>query len=278
MIGQIGVPVTQAEVMVGSINTAYLSAGIGDPVICLHGAGAGAVTWYTAIEPLARHFRVLAPDIVGFGETDKPDAPYDRDYFVKWLTGFMQALGIEKAHLIGLSQGGAIALQLALDHPGRVNKLVLVNAGGLGARPPLAAMLGMIWMNTLPSALANRFQSRYVLHMPANRDVNLGRYAIEVLKRQGGKHFFSQGRGSAVRAIPTSRLRALQQQTLVIWGENDRLFPLAQVLDAIAAIPNATLCRIQAAGHLSLLDQPVAFNTAVGDFLASAGLCDATRT
>jgi len=94
-----------------------LFTGSGQPVICLHGGGAGAVTWYPSIDPLAKYFHVIAPDIVGFGESDKPDAAYDRPYFVTWLKSFMLELGISKAHIAGLSQGGAIALQFTLDYP-----------------------------------------------------------------------------------------------------------------------------------------------------------------
>ena len=77
---------------------------------------------------------MLTPDIVGYGESDKPDAPYNRPYFSKWLKDFMKELKISKAHIVGLSQGGAIALQFAIDNAEMVNKLVLVNSAGLGAK------------------------------------------------------------------------------------------------------------------------------------------------
>src|SRR3954464_15638033 len=104
-----GVSVEEGEVIIDSIKTAYLSAGSGDCVLCLHGAGAGAVTWYPAINAISNSFHVLAPAIVGYGESDKPKAPYDRPYFSKWLNGFLMALKISRAHIVGLSQGGAIA-------------------------------------------------------------------------------------------------------------------------------------------------------------------------
>ena len=144
-------PVAESEVIAGSIRTAYLSSGAGHPLICLHGAGAGAVTWYPSIGAMSKHFHVIAPDIVGYGESDKPSAPYDRPYFSNWLKEFLLALNISKAHIMGLSQGGAIALQFVLDHPEMVDKLVLVDAGGLGAKPSLSSFLGMLWLNSFPS-------------------------------------------------------------------------------------------------------------------------------
>ncbi|ODC02613.1 alpha/beta hydrolase [Terasakiispira papahanaumokuakeensis] len=267
LIDSVGIPVTQADVMVDTIKTAYLSAGTGYPVICLHGGGAGAVTWYPSIGPLSQHFHVIAPDIVGYGESDKPDAAYDKAYFVTWLKQWLDELGITRAHIIGLSQGGAIALQLALDYPEVVDKLVLVDSGGLGAKSPLLSIVGMVWLNTWPSSLANRFFSRYILFEPKKRDPNHGRYSIEVLKQKGGQKPFTQGRGAAVSALSDAALSRISNKTLVVWGENDRLFPFEYGAKAAAIMPDATLCCIKDAGHLPLMDQPAVFNQAVINFL-----------
>jgi len=269
LIDKTNVSVKQANVMAGSVNTAYLSAGMGFPVICLHGGGAGAVTWYPSIGPLSKKFHVIVPDIVGYGESDKPDATYDRAYFCTWLKHFLESLEISKAHIMGLSQGGAIALQFAIDSPGTIDKLILVDSGALGSKSPLLSILGMVWLNTLPSSTANRFYSRYLLFNPENRDVNHGLYSVEVLKRKGGKKAFSQGRGSAVSALPEADLCKIQNKTLVIWGENDRLFPVKYGAKAVKTMPNAKLLSIKNAGHLPLMDQPAVFNQAVADFLQS---------
>ncbi|MDX1757071.1 MAG: alpha/beta hydrolase [Marinobacter sp.] len=271
LIDRMGVSVTQAQIMAGPVNTAYLRAGHPDqrpPVVCLHGAGAGAVTWYPTLGALSRRFQVIAPDIVGYGESDKPDAAYDRSYFSAWLRDLLTALDIHKAHLVGLSQGGAIALQFALDNPGMVDKLVLVDSGALGARPPPGSFAGMIGLNTFPSALTNRFFSRYLLFHPKNRDPNHGHYSIEVIKGKGGKKAFRQGRGAAVAAMPEDSLRRIQHQTLIVWGEQDRLFAIKHGEAAAAIMPNARLCRVRDAGHLPLMDRPEDFNKAVVTFLS----------
>ncbi|GAA3580375.1 MULTISPECIES: alpha/beta fold hydrolase [Marinobacter] len=274
LIDRMGVPVSQAQVMAGAVNTAYLEAGDGPPVICLHGAGAGAVTWYPTVGALAQNYRVIAPDIVGYGESDKPDAAYDRPFFSAWLKDFLSALAIPRAHIIGLSQGGAIALQFTLDHPEMVDRLVLVDSAALGARPEILPLAGMIWLNALPSSLANRFFSRYLLVNPSNRNPDHGRYSVQVLQRAGGKKVFSQGRGAAVAAIPEDALRQIHHQTLILWGENDRLFAIEHGEAAVRTLPNARLCRLPEAGHLPLMDQPQAFNDAVIGFLDGAGKGD----
>ena len=259
--------VEQRAVTIGTIKTTYLSSGNGEPVIFLHGAGAGAVTWYPTINPISQNFQVFAPDIVGYGESDKPDAPYDRPYFSKWLKDFLKELKIAKAHIVGLSQGGAIALQFAIDNPEMVHKLVLVDAGGLGAKVGFWPLIGTIWMNSFPSAMANRFNARYILHKPINRDPNHGRYSIAVLKYKGGKNAFKQGRGAAVSKIPEALLKQIKNETLIIWGKEDKLFPVEYGEAAAKIIPNAKFHLIQHAGHLPFMDQTEIFNKILADFL-----------
>ena len=267
LIDKIETPVTQCRVMAGSIATAYLSSGSGQPLILLHGAGAGAVTWYPSIGAISKHFHVIAPDMVGYGESDKPDASYDRAYFSTWLKNFLSALSIPKAHIVGLSQGGAVALRFALENPEMIDKLVLVDAGALGAKPSLASFLGMLWLNSLPSSLASRFYSRYILFNPANRDPNHAHYSVKVLEGDGGKNAFRKGKGSAVSRIPENSLRQINNESLIVWGENDKLFSIEHGETAAKVLPNAKFSRIQNAGHLPLMDQPEVFNNILLEFL-----------
>ena len=236
-------------------------------MILLHGAGAGAVTWYPSIYTISKNFQVVAPDIVGYGESDKPDAPYNRPYFSKWLKGFLKELKISKAHIVGLSQGGAIALQFAIENPNMVNKLVLVDTAGLGAKVSFWPLIGTIWMNSFPSSMANRFNSRYILDKPINRDPNHSSYSIAVLKYKGGQNAFKQGRGTAVSKISEEFLKQIENETLIIWGENDKLFAVEYGEAAVKIIPNAKLYIIPDAGHLPLMDQPEVFNKILEDFL-----------
>lgn len=267
LINKIEGSVEQREVTIGTIKTKYLLSGNGEPVILLHGAGAGAVTWYPSIHTISKNFQVLAPDIVGYGESDKPDAPYNKAYFSKWLKDFLKELKISKAHIVGLSQGGAIALQFAIDNPEMVDKLVLVDAAGLGAKVSFWPLVGMIWMNSFPSSMASRFNSPYLLHKPTNRDPSHIGYSIDVLKSKGGKNAFKQGRGAAVSKIPEELLKQIKNETLIIWGKDDKLFSVEYGEAAAKIIPNAKLRIIQDAGHLPLMDQPEIFNKILGDFL-----------
>jgi 4,5:9,10-diseco-3-hydroxy-5,9,17-trioxoandrosta-1(10),2-diene-4-oate hydrolase len=267
LIDKIETSVTQSNVMVGLVKTAYLSSGSGQPLIFLHGAGAGAVTWYPSIGAVSQHFHVIAPDIVGYGESDKPEGAYDRAYFSNWLKGFLLAVNIPKAHIVGLSQGGAIALQFVLDNPEMVDKLVLVDSGALGAQPSFASFLGMLWLNSFPSSLANRFYSRFILFNPEKRDSNHAHYSVEIIKSKGGKNAFRQGRGAAVSEMSENSLRQIVKDTLIIWGENDQLFSVEHGKAAAEVMRNARFCSIPNAGHLPLMDQPEVFNNALLGFL-----------
>ncbi len=268
LIESINATVKQKKITVGKITTNYLLAGNGFPVILLHGAGAGGVTWYPSIGILSKNFQVIVPDIVGYGESDKPDdADYSRTYFAKWLKAFMEELKISNANIVGLSQGGAIALQFVIDNPNMVNKLVLVDAAGLGAKVSFWPMVGMIWMNIAPSSAANRFNSNYILHKPDNRDVNHSLYSIAVLKEKGGKNAFRKGQGNAVSQIPEASLSQIKNETLILWGKEDKLFPVKYGETAAKILPNAEFRVIPDAGHLSLIDNPKTFNTLLTDFL-----------
>jgi 4,5:9,10-diseco-3-hydroxy-5,9,17-trioxoandrosta-1(10),2-diene-4-oate hydrolase len=267
LIDSIDTTVTQSILDVGSVKTAYLSAGSGQPLILLHGGGAGAVTWYPSIAALSKKFWVIAPDIVGYGESDKPNADYDKAFFSNWLKDFFLALDIPRAHIVGLSQGGAIALQFVLDNPNMLEKLVLIDSGGFGAKLSFAAFFSMILMNIFPTPLSDRLFSRYILFNPKNRDPNHSMYSIDVLKSNGGQNAFKQGQGKAVSEIAKADLNKIRNPTLVVWGENDRLFSIKYGKSATAEIPNAEFVSIKNAGHLPLMDQTQIFNKSVLDFL-----------
>jgi len=267
LIDKIEAIVEQKKITTHLVKTTYLTAGNGYPLILLHGAGAGSVTWYPTIGNLSEKFQVIVPDIVGYGESDKPNAPYDRKYFSKWLKDFFKELKIPKAHIVGLSQGGSIALQFTLDNQEMVDKLILVDSGGLGAKVSFWAMIGMIWMNNFPSLLADRFNSKFLMHIPANRDSNHSLYSIAVLKDKGGKNVFKQGRGVAVSKISEESLKQIKNRTLIIWGKDDKLFPVEYGEAASKIIPNAKFHLIQNSGHLPHMDQPKIFNKILLDFL-----------
>jgi 4,5:9,10-diseco-3-hydroxy-5,9,17-trioxoandrosta-1(10),2-diene-4-oate hydrolase len=264
---RIGVPVEKGNVSAGAIKTAYITAGMGQPVVLLHGSSAGGITWYGVIGPLSQHWRVIAPDVVGYGESDKPTAAYDRPYFAAWLRTFLDALDLPKVSLIGLSQGGAIALQFTLENPERVDRLVLADSAGLGKVTSLGGFLGLLCGNTLPSRVAGWCFNRYLVHHPRSIDPTWAEYKREVSRMPGGKRVFWQGRGKAVAPIPVEQLRQVTHRTLIVWGGEERFLPLSHAEAAQRVMPNARLQVIPKAGHITFFDQPEAFCDLIIQFL-----------
>jgi 2-hydroxymuconate-semialdehyde hydrolase len=274
LISRTGVLIQQRSVGVGTIKTRYLIAGSGKPVLLLHGAGKGGIQWYTVIGPLSDHFHVIAPDIVGYGESDKPSASYDRLFFSSWLRGFVDALNLEKVSLVGTSQGGAIALQFVLDNPERVDRLVLVNSAGLckvTQNIPVNLKVRMMWQELFPSSAASRwFLEHHALFDARKIDqamLDLEEYGREVLRMPGGRRAFWQGRGRGVEAIPVEQLEQILHPTLVIWGEEDQAFPLPSAKAAVEVIPNAQLRVVSRAGHICFLERPAEFSRVLLEFL-----------
>jgi pimeloyl-ACP methyl ester carboxylesterase len=141
-------PAIGKDVQANGIRTNYLEAGSGDRnVVLVHGSGPGVTAyanWRGVLPELGKEFRVVAPDMVGFGYSERPDNPnYALDTWADQTLGVMDALGIEKAHLVGNSFGGAIALRLATRHPERVDKMVLM--GSMGVPFEITEGLDNVW-------------------------------------------------------------------------------------------------------------------------------------
>src|SRR6516162_4379768 len=140
-------PEIGATVVANGIKTNYLEAGQGPPVVFIHGSGPGVTAyanWRLVMPKLAPHFRILAPDMVGFGYTERPDGvKFNVQTWADQVIGFMDALDIRTASLVGNSFGGGIALRLVTQHPDRVDKLVLM--GSMGVSFPITDGLDRVW-------------------------------------------------------------------------------------------------------------------------------------
>jgi len=269
LINDMGIAVDSHEVKAGDINTAYLETGSGPPLVLLHGAGGGGVVWHQNIGAFSNHFRVIAPDVVGYGESDKPSADYDRPFYASWLRDFLDAIDVDQIYLAGVSQGGAIAAQFAIDYPERVDQLALVDSGALGEDVSSTAVFYTFLMNCYPTKIVHRWLSRYLVHEKSSINNELSEYSLQVLQKPGGTRPFWEGQGEAVSAIPDEQLQNLRPETKIIWGEEDEFIPLAHGKQAAELIPDAQLQTIPDAGHFPFLDQPFTFNKGVINFFTA---------
>lgn len=232
----------------GGILTNCLIAGQGTPVMLIHGSGPGVTgwaNWRLLIPELSPDYRVIAPDMVGFGYTARPD---DFDYSLQgWtahLCALMDALELPSAHFIGNSFGGALALAMAARYPERVRKLVLMGAAGIefeltpgldavwGYQPSLAAMRDLMSLFAFDPSLVSEqiVSSRYEASIRPGYQESYSR--LFPAPRQ---------RHLARLATPESALRALPHRTLLVHGREDRIVPLASSLRMHALIPKADL-------------------------------------
>jgi len=264
-----GLTVEQRTVIAGNIKTFYLSAGTGEPLVLLHGAGGGAVLWGPVIDLLSKHFHVIAPDVVGYGESDKPDAPYDKKYFSAWFHSFCDSLNMGKINLLGNSQGGAIAMQFTLDNPGRVKKLILVGSagfGGWGISP--GAMFNMAAANIFPTKRTVQKIVNHLVHKTDNFPGDDGiAYLLEVIRSSGGKLPFVNGKGRTVVPFSSDKLRQITNSALIIWGAKDRILPVSHGKKGHEKMPNAQLRIIPDAGHTPFIDLPEEFKDIILNFI-----------
>jgi len=272
LIERVGIPVEQKRLSAGGIGTHYLKTGRGPCLILLHGAGGSSLNWAPVMAALAAKCCVIAPDLVGYGESDKPAVVYDRPFFAVWLRNFLDALGLEKPTILGHSQGGAVALQLAIEHPERLERLILVCPAGLSVDGiPFGAKLGILWVNFLPSRLAARWMSRYVCENGRSEwDGEITDYLLQVKRLPQSKRVFLAGLGESIAPFSADALQGIAHPTLIVWGRKDRLLLPSHAERARREIPASRLCLIAGAGHLPFLDQPEAFSDAVLGFVVDA--------
>ncbi len=269
IINRMSVPVEVDTVSADGVRTSYLVAGTGPPVVLLHGAMGAGVTWHPVIGALAEHFCVIAPDVVGHGESDDAPVPADRLCLAAWLAHFMDAIGVERGHVVGHSMGGAIALRFALDYPTRLDRLAAVDAAGLAIRVPVSVALAFLWFGLFPSRAASLRLARLAVYDITNIDLIMGEYLMQVLARPGRRSLRSLVRRHRGAAMPLTReeLAGITTPTLLIWGADDRFFDVGVGRAAADRIPGAQLHVIPRAGHVPFFDQPAEFNAVLIRFL-----------
>ncbi len=266
---------------VGSVRTCYWSAGTaGPPVLLLHPMGACKEHWQGTIPGLARSHRVYAVDLPGFGLTDKPPVSYSLPYFTQFICDLLSRLNLDHVDLIGASLGGAIAVSVAIQHPDRVNKLVLADIPGLGKAVHPMLRLGTIPILgdflTRPSRQNSRMVEKSCIYNPQMIDeqrIELGYQRSILPGAQAALASTSRAlmnvrgvRDSVIRPI-VDGLATITAPTLIIWGENDPVVPVALAQVAKERIPHSELLIFPQCGHVPYIDCLDKFNTAVSEFL-----------
>lgn len=258
----------------GDVLTNYHDLGQGDAVLMLHGSGPGVsawANWRLVLQRLQSDFRLLAPDLAGFGYSQVPaDMPLNRQRWLDQIVRFLDAMKVERAHVIGNSFGGSMALALAIAHPDRVNKLVLM--GSVGVPFELTHGLDAVWGYT-PSVENMQAIMRIFAY---NQDLigdALVRMRYEASARPGIQEayarMFPAPRQRWVEAMshPEESIRAIQHETLVVHGREDKVIPLSNSLTLHQWILNSQLHVFGKCGHWTQIEHEAAFSRLVADFL-----------
>ncbi len=265
----------------GEAGAARGGSGGRPPLLLVHGFNAWADLWRPNIEPLAAAGRrVVAPDLPLHGKTPPPASAADLTVggFVRFLVALLDRLGEGRVDVVGHSFGGLLAARLALDHPARVRRLVLVSSAGLGLAVPLRTMAAftslMVRQRLLgPSTERTR---RYLLAYICYGKPDLDESSLSLIGAGWGDParrwaLARLGLGLLAREADVRRdLGRLAPPTLLVWGANDRLLPLGVGKRAAARLAGKRFVVFDECGHMPNLECPALFNRTVSDFLEAA--------
>lgn len=243
-------------------------------MLMIHGSGPGVsawANWRLTIPELARHARVIAPDMIGFGYSERPvGVQYTLDTWVTQLVELLDSLRIDSADVIGNSFGGALALATAIRHPGRVERLVLM--GSAGVPFDLTAGLDAVWGYTPSIENMRALLDIFAYNRALVSDELAGlRYKASI--QPGFQEAFSsmfpapRQRGIEMLASREEDIRALANETLIIHGREDKVIPLATSLTLSEWIPNSQLHVYGHCGHWTQIERAARFSRLVSDFL-----------
>jgi pimeloyl-ACP methyl ester carboxylesterase len=259
----------------------YVVKGAGAPLILIHGYGAAIWLWEKQIDLLSRRYRVYALDLLGHGFSDRPRIAYTPETYIHFFQNFMDAIRVEKATLIGNSMGGGLAWSVAGLFPERVDKLILIDC-----IPP--DVLGQVRNDSFRTLVALERVPLLLYLVYANRNRDSVKWILqecvtdkalitpEVVDRQ---YQFSRIKGTTWCLYSTFRnakdairlkeyLPRIDQPTLLIWGEDDLLFPPSVGEDLNRAIPGSKLQIVEKSGHIPMWETPEKVNPLILGFLS----------
>jgi pimeloyl-ACP methyl ester carboxylesterase len=271
----------------------YRMAGSGPAIVFVHGLAGSSTTWREVMPELAKSHTVLAPDLLGHGDSAKPRGDYSLGAHASGLRDLLVALRVERATIVGHSFGGGVAMQLAYQFPERCERLVLVASGGLGkevhgllravALPGAELVMPVLlspWLHEQLEAIGSRIGRRGLHLRGTAREVWLSYTGLA--ETRGRTAFIHTVRsvidplGQRVSALDRLYL-ARDVPTLIVWGDRDRIIPVDHAHSAHEAIPGSRLVIVPDAGHFLPVEEPKAFLAALTSFLAETTPAHATE-
>lgn len=261
---------------------AYRDAGSGETVLLIHGMAGSSDTWRAVIPQLAKKYRVVAPDLLGHGQSDKPRGDYSLGAFAVWLRDLLDELGVARATVVGQSLGGGVAMQFVYQHPDYCQRLVLISSGGLGpdvgwtlrllSAPGAEFILPIIAPSPVLTA-GNKLRSWFTaagIQSPRGAEVwNAYSSLADKPTRQAFLRTLRSVvdyRGQAVSALNRLHLTS-DLPTMAIWGDRDTIIPVDHAYAAHAARSDSRLEILAGVGHFPQVERPTDVVELIDDFI-----------
>jgi pimeloyl-ACP methyl ester carboxylesterase len=277
-----GLRVRRVDTAAGGIST--IEAGTGDPVLLVHGLGATKASFLPTIDALSRTHRAIAVDLPGFGDSDKPLwAAYDAPFFARSMVALLDSLELERADVAGNSMGGRVALELGLEHPDRVGRLVLL-------APSLAWLKTRKWapyLRWVPTQLGVLQPTPRALIEPLVKQLipgsdnewtaaGIDEFMRSYLTPLGRAAFYAAARNIYLeeprgRNGLWTRLPTLEPEALFVWGRKDNIVPIGFERHVREELPSAVHLELDC-GHVPQLERPKETHQAMANFLATGSL------
>lgn len=276
-------PSSQQQIELHGHPVTYHRMGAGPAVLLIHGITSSSRTWRTVMPALAEQYTVIAPDLLGHGRSAKPRGDYSLGAYASGLRDLLVALEVPRATVVGHSLGGGVAMQFAYQFPERVERLALVDSGGLGAEvslvlraatlPGAEYVLPLMVSSPLRGATAALGSVLGRLGLRANADVQGMAEGFESFRDADARRAFVHTARSVIdpagqRVEATDRLYlAAHVPSLIVWGDKDRMIPVKHAYEAHDNMPNSRLEIFEGAGHFPFNDDPDRFVALLLDFL-----------
>ncbi len=259
----------------GTLTTNYHDVGVGSPVLLLHGSGPGVsawANWRLPIGILGPQFRLIAPDLAGFGYTQVPDGTaFSREVWLQQIVDLLDALGLAKVSVVGNSFGGSMALALAIHHPERVDRLVLM--GSVGVPFTITPGLDAVWGYEPSVAEMGRLMREEFAYDPSFITDDLVHLRYEASIRPGAHESFSamfpapRQQWVDAMAFSENEIRGIGHPTLVIHGRDDKVIPLSNSLTLLDWIDDSEAHLFGRCGHWTQIEKTDEFCAVVAEFV-----------
>ena len=255
-------------VSIGGNKTRYLESGNSDETLLLiHGLGASAERWEFVMPLLEKHYKLIIPDLLGFGYSDKPIADYTPEFFTDFLENFLKEINVDKTHVIGSSLGGQVTAEFTAKNPHTVDKMVLVSSSGImkHSTPALDAyVMAALYPNKETAQQAFKTMS-------ASTEVNekIVDAFVERMHLPNAKMaFMSTILGLKNAEVLTAKLETITSPSLIVWGSLDPVIPIEYAEAFVSSIRDCRFYQMDGSGHTPFVDNPEKFTEIVMEFLS----------